>query len=738
MSSLVTKIQKTKKPDELLKLLTALNEQECQRYRTVHNEWEKNVLFWMGKQWLTEKSGTDGFTILEEDDDHYRPVTNYIARACDLKRSQIVGKVIRPSVKPNSYDKQDIDAAQLGHLVLKALEEIDCEGELDSLAVLHAELFGIAWRSDTKECSKDDKIERERTQEIRTPMFKCLECQGISEEPTKECPMCGGEVEFTEDVSEELVIDPQTGMVVKEQILLYKNNVSIHDPFRIKTSPAALQKDMQYIIESSIQPVSWVKEQYDIDAPGYLRDQLKFVKKRESMPRSLQISEAFRNAVALHHSSIERDVAYNGGEGGDEDTTLHHKIYFAPYGSEYKSGRLCIFTDTAVIYDGEPDIPRDKKLRIKLKRWNPYTPLIWRRNPLRLEGIPYVEDLIPINKQINSIDAMIMEHLEKSAEPERIVFNNVVANNDDNSGNDTVIDPLPGLPNGGAPQYLSNPQIPNELYRLRGEKVAELEKLGGVTEVVQGLRPAGVDTYRGLQLLHDAADNSEAEYYDNFHRYKRSATQLKLAIIQECTIKSDPDFVEVLNTIAHNEDLGTLEIDHFLGEDLRNNLNIVIEEADYLSQSKAAETDRVENLLKAMILEAKDLQDPYVKLKLMRRLGMAEMPMADKADIEKAERIIQYLEAGNFQKVGAVLSLRDNKALQLRVWSEWMKTSRYESLDPQIQAAADELLKKVENEVIRAQQQMASQQQGLPMRSPPPGGVNGAQQGKPPPSVPMQ
>ena len=192
--------------------------------------------------------------------------------------------------------------------------------------------------------------------------------------------------------------------------------------------------------------------------------------------------------------------------------------------------------------------------------------------------------------------------------------------------------------------------------------------------------------------------------------------------MQECIISNDPELTELMNTIRENEDMGATEIKTFIGEDLRNNLNVVIEESDYLSQSKAAETDRVGGLLQAQILTQQDLEDPYVKLQLMRKLGMSQMPMADKTDIEKAERLVQYMESGDVQKAKSLLSIRDNKSLQLRVWSEWMKTSRYESLPEQIKFGANELVKSVEMELIAAQQKQQMQARQVP---PPTRGAGG-------------
>lgn len=687
------KLDETTNPKELLNLLKKWDVDETVRYQNLHHEWEKNLLCFLGKQWLIPKSVLEGYTILEEDDEHYRPVSNHIARLVHLKRSQIAGKKIRGKVVPNSDTKSDIDSARLGNLALKAQNAIDKDEEVNQLVFMHAQLFGIGWKSTCKQVSPDDFLEAPKMETQKSEYFECPKCGHIDPEQST-CTQCGNmSMEYQSKLSEEMVLE--NGIPVTEKIPLYRISTSAVDPFRIKVSPGAVSSQIRWLTDSTVHPVSWLKSAFNVTGPGFYPENAQQIKKSAVFPRGVKLSESYKNSVTYVHSSVDRDVTKrNMADENNEELAVLHKSYFPP-SKNWKMGRLITWTEHGVLYDEKPDLPNNKKLR----RWHPYDPFIYFLHPLRLEGIPYIEELIPINKKINSVEAIIMEHLDRTASPDRYEFDNVQKNNDDASTGITRLDPIPGLPGGGIPGYLTHPAMASEVYKMREQYVTEIQIMGNMTEVQQGMHPAGVDTYRGLRLLQDAADSTESEMYERYYEYVRSSSQLKLAIMQECMITQDEDLLEMMRIIRTNEDYGEQEVKTFLGQDLRDNLNVVMEEADYLSESTGAQMDQVETMIAKGMITPEEMADPVTKIRILRKIGMGELPIPDKLDIEKAERIITLLETGQFRQIPPMLRFVDNKSLQLRVWSDWVKTSKFESLDPAIQNATMALIKKVQDEL---------------------------------------
>lgn len=731
-------------PKKLLAMLKDWDESENERYKPLYHEWERNFLFFLGKQWLQERASTvsDGYTILEESESTFRPVDNYSAQLTDIKRSQILGKNLRPNVMPNSDGKDDRDSARLGRLLLRAKFDLDEEEDLYNVLFLISQIFGVCWRADVKQPHPYEYINQPMVETTTTEFYQCTtpECTYIGDTPDP-CPACGSAQMQQVQESAENPIMGEDGQPQINQIPVMVHECYSIDPFRMKVSPAASRKQITWITETTLQSVSWVRDAYfcpQKKEQGFCLTKAEDVKKSETLPRGLKISEEFKNSIVFNHSTLHRDVTTGDSTSNftnSEETVILRKSYFNP-SKKYAGGRLIIWTDDAVVYDGNPDVPEVKLAsgRKKLKAWHGYKYFVYRVNPLRIEGIAFLNDLIPLNKKLNSYDAMIMEHLEKMATPTEVEFANVIKNNDDHSDGIIQIQGNPSLPNGGAPFYLNVPQLSNDVYSLRDAIIMQMEKTARVTEIVQGLRPAGVDTYGGLQLLRDAADAADSELYNRWYKFFRETQQGKLAILQECLISADEDLMDQMDIIRQNEGMGKEEVSVFSGQDLRNNLNISVEETDYVTQTRTAENARVKGAIADKLMLPDQAYDPLTQLQLFRKLGMGDTPLPKKADIEKAERIIQYLEAGNVQQAQGLIQHFDDMPLQIRVWTNWMKSAKFESLNPQIKMGAIQFLQAIENKLLMAQQQKISDMNAKnhPMGSPQ-GGPPGDQIPPPPP-----
>lgn len=692
------KLDEEKSPDEILKLLLPWIEEESERYRPKHLEWEKNALFYLGKHWIEKRADAEGYFFFEEDEDHFYPVTNYAKLLVDFKLNQVSGKQAVSVVKPASLSPNDIANARLADSALRAQHVIDDDKSIDRVTILHSEIFGIGWRSDIKECVPDKYIESPAIEEVEIHEYECETCGYKAEDPM--CPECGTESVFKPRVEEQEVIDPMTGMPVMTQNPIYRISSQSTDPFRLMTSRANSAKKRTFIIDQSIQSVRWVKGGFTKKTDGFTGLAEK-VKKTERLPRSIKISEDLKSAMALKNSAIfNTALSAEKQFKNEEDSTLFYKIYFDPTAA-YPRGRLIVMTPDAVLYDGKPDVPVKNK---RYKWWHPYSDYVWALHPMNSEGVSLIGDLIPINKQINALDAMFMEYMDKAATPTMVEFDNVMKNEDDNTDGVIRIRAVPGLPNGGMPTYLTAPSVSSDIFKYRQYKVEEMEKIAKVPAVIQGLHTTGVDTFRGMKLLRESAESAEADQYNRYFEYCANYNKLKLCLIQECMIAPDSEMAALMYTLNDNEGNNADALDTFIGADLSDMWNLEIEETDYMSNTKAAEQESITDAIGKNIITQDEMSaDPLMKYNILEQLGLGGMvDTFGSDDIKKANWIIQLLESKDFDKLGKVVQSFDNKTLQLRVLISWMKKPKFYSLDPQIQQAALALQKDIENEVIKS------------------------------------
>lgn len=693
---------------DLVSYLNSWNEEDTERYSDRYREWEKNILFYMGKHWLEPASNIEGWSIVEPQNDfnRYLPVTNYIKHHCKLKRSQILGKRMQAVVKPNSETKEDYDAALLSTLCLKARNSLDGEETLDRIAFLHGEIFGISYRMNHKEIIENKWLEIPQMEEDRNEFFACGNC-GAIQEVTGPCMQCGNpNTEFKREVSIEQVTNPDgTPAIYKKPI--YRPATEVIDPFRIRMSPAASKDKIAWIIDSVCVDIDWVKTSFELEQPGFFPEEARDLEadKSKMLPRGLRLSNQYADSVVVADSSVQRDIRVGDGDLRDGQCVLH-RLYLKPCTS-WANGRLIIWTHSGVLYDCLPDVPLVKNGR----NWHPYSIFVYELHPMNPEGIAYINEQIPLNMIINSLDAMILEHTDKMSMPKEIHFSGTVMNNSD--GTDiVVVEPRPELQGGGAPFYISPPSLPNELYRLRNEKVAELKQLSNITDAMQGIRPAGVDTWKGLEFLRETSNSSESDLFSGWYDFKKHSASMKLKLIQECLYYDDDELRDMMESIRENEEMSIEQIRKFTGAQLNNNVNVVYEEADYAGQSQAAEVDMIIDLIKSNLIDQERIKkDSVYGYRILRKLKINSRFIPDARDCEKMEILIKRMEMvkeefvqKELQLILSELKRYDKKSIGQQMMVEWMKTPRYMSLPKYVQFVGEQVLAQIEKDIMQLKQ----------------------------------
>lgn len=690
-------------PGRLRDLLLPWLDSQATRYRDKHVENEKNALFYLGKHWIEKKTGTDGFVIYEEDDEHFYPVTNYVKYLANFKLNQISGKRVVPIVKAASLNPKAISDARLGHLALRARYKMDAESSVDRIVCLHAAIFGIGWRTVYKEIDTEQFLAVPRMQKVDTSQYTCPTCNYQSpNEPT--CPQCGVDSTFEHKIVEQQAID-ETGAPAIDKKPIYNVSSRAVDPFRIMTTLTHTAKDRHWLVDTSLQPVDWVKENFAVEAPGYIVKNALKVEKTKKIPRAVRVSEQLKSAFELKNSAIFNSVTSPDREfKNDEETALFYKIYLAP-SPRFKTGRLIVMTPDFVIYDGKPDTPQ---INPRYRWWHPYKDFVWDIHPMNSEGTSFIGDLIPKNKQLNAIDAIMLEYMDKTAAPQEVRYDNVKQNNDDNTDGIMEIEGIPGLPNGGAPFYLNHPPMPQDMMGYRQRLIVEMKELASVSDVQLGQHTPGVDTFRGLKLLQETAESSESDLYNRWYEYVEDYNCLKLCLIQECMIQPDSDLSAMMQTLNEQDGNSADAIKDFTGLDIGDQWEIETEETDYLSDTQSAKAEAVQEAIKGGIITPQELADPVTKYNIVQRLGLGDtVEVMGSADIKKAEWIIKLLEGMDFARIQQVLKPYDNKSIQLAVLTAWMKKPRFYDLDPRVQGSAEQL--------------MGQLQQAIPPPPPPPG-----------------
>lgn len=129
-----------KKPDdsEILTDFTTIFRQDTDISRTIREwTWYRNILFHLGEQWISWFLEQGGFGPAYLDPLEYTPVANKIREHVRSMKALVLNKKYSARIWPNSETQQDKDAAYIGGMALKSLDNENC-GEVEDVKELIA------------------------------------------------------------------------------------------------------------------------------------------------------------------------------------------------------------------------------------------------------------------------------------------------------------------------------------------------------------------------------------------------------------------------------------------------------------------------------------------------------------------------------------------------------------------------------------------------------------------------
>src|SRR3990167_3649074 len=191
------------KKDRILEIRNEVMRQGREGKRGVEKEWYRNILLFVGLQWIAWNSSQKKWStdIPGLGKWYPKPVTNKFAESGNALKSLLTEKQVRPIVTPGTDSEEDIATAQRGDTWV---DIINTEAETEA-----ADAMAASWIVITGNCfyhnfyftSKDNG-------NIRFNLHTCMTCQQKSnaleiEENDKTCPKCGTGKEFEQMVGQD-------------------------------------------------------------------------------------------------------------------------------------------------------------------------------------------------------------------------------------------------------------------------------------------------------------------------------------------------------------------------------------------------------------------------------------------------------------------------------------------------------------------------------------------------------
>lgn len=460
---------------------------QCLEGRTVFERgWWRVLMYLLRRQWIYYDTKRNQWRDKRLAKWMPRPTNTKMNEALQTIRSTFASVTLGAIARPNGNDPMNVATAE----VADALEPVIKE-EHDYPSVIADADF---WLGSLGNVILHPWWDSERGKRVMLPAAECQACglvypPGTADLENPKCESCGQEGEglFMPVPGSETPIPQGAG------------RTDVCSPLEIMV-PAGYSKweDVRELIRAR-----WrTKSHYQAHYP-HLVDRIEWTK--TPTERSLQLLRALASQSDLTATPF---MSGGGNDLVENEGVVEYEMWIKPT-EEFPEGYIGRFVgegDNPILLEDEAQslpgpIPYRDSDGVPMWHWihvgyDTFGGRLWAQGPM--------EGLIPLIDKLNRLDArieLIVDRMSnpiwlepKGAEVERI------------TGEPGIRISYHALGNGlGKPERVEGANIPQSLFALREQYVAEIKAAAGTNEVLEGQRPPNIEAYSAIQALLEQA-----------------------------------------------------------------------------------------------------------------------------------------------------------------------------------------------------------------------------------------
>lgn len=643
--------------------------------------WSQAIHFLIGNQWLQYNAHEYRWDIIpytEANRNIDRPVTNHILR---WVTANAAGFTNTPNfiVEPNSDDPSDKTAAAVASVIQQwmwdDLEKDDSYYE----AALWGLTCGTAFRKSFKKNNGKSLVIPSESSEPsqnglgqEVPIDQSTPAEGdygstgsqpsaLQATPTQEqgtpAPLPGA-----------TGIPPELAQLLGGQtdqtIPLKSVECEIISPFNLTFDGLPKRwRDVNIIMEQSVRKLSWIRKQYNLAEPGYT-GKAGDVKEEKVVTNVLAMSEGLKNLV---EGSIYSSASTTSSGYDIKDAAIVKEVYVRP-SEKYPRGLMIVVAGGQLLYispteTGSPFYYRNGKI------WHPYTAWPFMKQPGSMWGISLVQQLVPLQRRINSIDALVAYNRKTMAVGTWLIP----------SGSGIPDESLVGIPgqnvtydpdvSGAKPEKVPGQPLPDQVLKEREIIINDGNLIANAADIRSGINPSGVSTVGQLQILTEQANASRSKQVDSWEKFIEESEELDLLNFQDCYKAPQNDMAQEFK--KYSKDLTRYDWGKFLGSDMKDNCSIIVEKGSTIQRSKLLREQTITQLLPLGLLG--NPQDPYINQTILAEFGLSNLSSDADVDVKKAKKVIEMMLDGQYPPILEV----DNPDIQISVLARFMKDIKF-------------------------------------------------------------
>ena len=655
--------------------------------------WERTQMMLDGRQWIVWEgnSATGGMwkplKVSRENEYIPRPVTNYMLDAYQTLKGYLLKTKPRITVRPNANTNRDKSAAKLATLVSESNYERLLEDQNYEYAAALCIAYGTAFKKSYWDTSAVSFITVPKVEQVPVTDPNTMQVIGMEERP---------------------VLDPATNEPIMEQLPIGDVNTEVVEPYRIALDPLAsdLHK-ARWIMEYGIQPLDWIQTVYGKTGEGYT-GRVDEVKSETQLNSSMRRFTNLKTTSGVRYGGIAPDTGTSSVQALGENTAVLKEYYERPT-LAYPKGRLIAVANGIPLYVGPSPCEGPD-----LGDWHPYSECRWEVMPGRFWGKGALEDGAEIQKRINSIDAAVVLTRKTMAIPQKLIPLGIGVEPGKWTGRPGHEQFYRPDGSGNKPETVPSSGVHESVFAEREQAVEAFKQVTGAIDILKGDRPPGVTAASALSMLYEVGTGKLFPVLGRWKRFVESDQKKQLRLIAQNYREPRPEFIRLLK--MKNQDLSDEEINNFIGQDLYDNCNVVIEAGSNIPKLQAAEQAL---LMEVAATGALKLENPSNNSEFLNRLGIIGFDNDVGPDTRRAEWENDLLDDIQINSdTPPVVLLADNDAIHVEVHERRMKEPSFMSLPAAVQQAYMAHIE--EHKQFEAQKmQMAAMNAAMGMGPPP-------------------
>ena len=460
--------------------------------------WTRNHMMLDGSQWLSYDRSADGngeWKRLEPSSaNEYipRPVTNLMFDIYQTLKSYLLKNKPRSTVRANTQSETDRNAAKIAELITETNWERLGEDTNYEYAASCVVTYGTVFKKDYWDMSY--------LSVARVPVMVDM--------PTID-PMTGQQTG-----SQQVEQRDEAGNVVTEDIPIGDAATAIVEPFRLVLDPLANSlNDIRWIMEYSIRPLNWIKENYSQEGNGFT-GRVEEVKEEKALSTSMRRFYRLKSSSGVKGSSPFPGV---NSTVGATDVMINNaavvKEYYERPTHKYPKGRLIVVANNIPLYIGNSPYSGNEQ-----GDWHPYSECRWEILPGRLWGKSPLDEIAELQRHINSIDSIIMLTRKTMAVPQKLIPQGSAIPPGYWSGRPGLQVPYRAT-GGEKPEIIPGVGVDQQVFQERQQKVEEMKTISGAIDILRGDRPPGVTAASALSLLFEVGSGKLFPILDRWKRF---------------------------------------------------------------------------------------------------------------------------------------------------------------------------------------------------------------------------